>query len=120
MELRPIYENLKGDYDSVKTRLVDDERITKFLIKFSNFNYDELIRKALETEDYEGAFRESHNLKGICANLSLDALEESANRLAESLRGGKPAGDISSLLETLQRDYDMTLQALQILKKEQD
>ena len=34
MELRRIYENLKGNYDSVKTRLVDDDRIIKFLIRF--------------------------------------------------------------------------------------
>lgn len=118
MDLRPIYENLRGNYDNVKTRLVDDERIIKFLIKFSNFAYDDLIRKALEKENYEDAFREAHNLKGICANLSLDALEDSADQLAESLRGGKPTGDVASLLEALQSDYDMTVQALQILKEE--
>ena len=115
MELRRIYENLKGNYDSVKTRLVDDDRIIKFLIKFTNYRYDELIRNALQAEDYETAFRESHNLKGICANLSLDALGESAGRLTESLRGRNPEGDISPLVEAMQRDYDMTIQALQVL-----
>lgn len=112
MELREIYDQLKGDYDSVIERLRDEERIKKYLIKFMNNGIDTLIKKALEAGDYETAFREAHNLKGNCANLSLDELGASASELTEALRGRNPSKDISPLLDAMMQDYDMTIRAL--------
>lgn len=112
MSLREIYEQFNGDYDSVLQRLRSDERITKYLVKFVNNHIDTLIKQALEEGDYETAFRESHNLKGICANLNMDQLGRSASELTEALRGRNPEGDISSLVEAMQKDYDMTISAL--------
>ncbi|MGN0401475.1 MAG: Hpt domain-containing protein [Acetatifactor sp.] len=116
MELRQVYEQLNGDYDSVLSRLMTEERIVKYLLKFLDQNMDILILKALETEDYETAFREAHNLKGVCANLNLDRLEVSASALTEALRRGKPEGDISSLVENMKSDYQLTVNALKSLK----
>lgn len=115
MKLREIYEQLNGDYDSVIHRLHDDEKIKKFLLKFMNNKLDTLIRNALDAHDYETAFREAHNLKGICANLNLDALGKSASALTEALRGRNPEGDITPLVEAMQADYDMTIRALSVL-----
>ena len=115
MEIREIYEQMHGDYDSVLRRLRDDERIKKFLLRFVEYHYDEIIKNALEEKDYETAFRETHNLKGICANLSLDALGKSVEALTEVLRGRDPQGDISPLVEAMQKDYDMTSNALKEL-----
>ena len=112
MTLREMYEQFSGDYDSVINRLRDDERVKKFLVRFAEYHYDQLICNALKEEDYETAFREAHNLKGICANLSIDALGKSASDLTEALRGGKPEGDISALVEAMQKDYDKTIEAL--------
>ena len=113
-----IYEQMKGDYDSVFSRLRDDGRIKKYLIMFMDYKYDNLIKNALMEGDYETAFREAHNLKGICANLSMDALGKSASELTEALRGGKSEVDITPLVEALQGDYDMTISALQKMFEE--
>lgn len=115
MELRTIYEQMQGDYDSVIQRLSSDGIVKKFLIKFVDNRLDLLIREALESGDYETAFREAHNLKGVCANLSLSALGRSAGELTEVLRNGKPEGDISLLLQAVQEDYDMTTKAIEQL-----
>lgn len=116
MELRQIYEQLQGNYDNVLQRLISDERITKYLLKFKDKNMDTLIIDALDAEDYETAFREAHNLKGVCANLNLDKLGASASELTEALRGGKPEGDITPLVEAVRADYKMTISALDNLK----
>lgn len=108
---------MNGDYDSVIHRLHDDEKIKKFLLKFMNNKLDTLIRNALAAHDYETAFREAHNLKGICANLNLDALGKSASTLTEALRGRNPEGDITPLIQAMQADYDMTIQSLSVLKE---
>lgn len=118
MELREIYEQINGDYDSVFSRLHNDERIKKYLLKFINNKLDTLIRNALDAGDYETAFREAHNLKGICANLNIDKLGKSASELTEALRGRNPEVDISSLVEAMQADYDMTIRALNVLTEE--
>lgn len=116
MELRQIYEQMHGDYDSVIKRLRADERIEKYLVKFMGNHMDCLIRDALAAGDYETAFREAHNLKGVCANLNMDALGKSASELTEALRNGTPKGDITPLVEAMQSDYDMTIRALAQLK----
>lgn len=118
MELRAIYESMNGDYDSVINRLRDEERIKKYLLKFLNYHYDELIQNALNDRDYEIAFREAHNLKGICANLNLDALGVAASELTEALRGRNPEGDISYLVEAMKMNYDKTALALNALTEE--
>lgn len=118
MKLQEIYLQFNGDYDSVINRLHNDEKIKKYLLKFTNNKLDTLIKKALDTHDYETAFREVHNLKGICANLNMDALGMSASALTEALRGKKPEGDITPLVQAMQADYDMTIRALSVLVEE--
>lgn len=118
MELRKIYEQINGNYDSVFSRLQSDERIKKYLIKFVDSQLDQAIRNALKQCDDETAFREAHSLKGICANLNLDALGKTAGELAEALRGKKPDGDIMPLVKAMQADYDRTIDALQGLLEE--
>ncbi len=115
MELKQIYEQMQGDYYSVLERLSTEERIKKYLLKFMDKNMDRLILDALDEKDYERAFREAHNLKGVCANLNMDKLEQSASALTEELRGGAPKGDITAYVQALQSDYDMTLSALKNL-----
>ena len=112
MELKNIYQEFNGNYESVLGRLRTDERIIKYLKKFEEGDINTLITKALDEEDYETAFRESHNLKGICANLNMDALGASASELTEALRGGKPEGNISALVSAMLADYEMTVNAI--------
>ena len=116
MELKQVYEQLSGSYESVMSRLMTEERVKKYLLKFLDQQMDCLILSALEAEDYETAFREAHNLKGVCANLNLDRLQISASELTEALRGGKPEADITPLVEAVKADYRITVEALENLR----
>ena len=62
MELKQIYKKIEGDYDNVLKRLITEERIKKYLLKFRNVHMDTLILKAIDDKDYETAFRETYNL----------------------------------------------------------
>ena len=112
MTLQEMYKRINGDYDSIFSRLHSDERIKKFLTKFADSQMDAAIMKALDACDYETAFREAHPLKGVCANLSLSALERSASALTEALRGRKENEAIAPLAKAMMADYDMTIAAL--------
>lgn len=115
MDLREMYERINGDYDSIFSRLHNDERIKKFLAKFADSKMDTAIQNALDACDYETAFREAHTLKGVCANLSLSALERSSSALTEALRGRKENEAIAPLAKATMEDYAMTIAALREL-----
>lgn len=117
MDLRAVYEKFGGDYDCVINRLHNEERIKKYLLLFLKYNYNEAIQNALNRGDYETAFRESHNLKGVCFNLNLDALGDSAEKLTDALRKAPYEGNPFALMEVVRKDYDKTVTALQALKE---
>ena len=120
MELSEIYKTLNGDYDSALRRLRKEERVKKYLLMFLNYEYDSTITKLIEQEDYETAFREAHDLKGICANLSLDVLGCIASYITESLRPGKMTSkdfDIKETLEDLKKEYQKTVDAIKKLQE---
>lgn len=112
MELKEVYQKVGGDYNAVMDRLLTEDRIKKYLLKFRDSASMDLITKPLEQEDYETAFREAHNLKGMCLNLGLDRLAKSSSDLTELLRGGKPDGDISAIVDTVTDDMNNTMQVL--------
>lgn len=116
MDLIKFYEEVQGDYHDVIGRLLKDERILKYLIKFGQEdNYSQLISQ-LERKEYEEAFRSVHSVKGMCLNLGLSKLQKSASDICEELRNGAPENDLSDFLSRYKEDYDMTLEAISKLQ----
>ena len=69
MAIQECYQQLGGDYATLKTRLPSDSLIKRFITKFlDDSSYSELCC-ALEEGQREEAFRAAHTLKGVCANL---------------------------------------------------
>jgi HPt (histidine-containing phosphotransfer) domain-containing protein len=106
---------MDADYEEVSGRLLNDERIRKYLIKFLDTQDYQNMLYALKNEDYEVAFRMSHNLKGVSLNLGLSGLKTASSALCEELRGGKPKGDITPLLESVGEEYQKVINAVRQL-----
>lgn len=112
MTLETFYNEIGSDYKSVLMRMGNSEKmLAKFVRKFSNDKTTDELMKSFESGDYELAFRMAHTLKGLCANLGLDKLQESSAALTESLRNGASPNS-AELLERVKNDYDMTVGAL--------
>ena len=112
MTLQELYEDMEGNYPEVIKRFTKEERIIKYLKKFQTQPTIRLIREALEGADYELAFREVHNLKGVCASLGMTKLRAVAEILTEALRGGEPKGDVMQMFFDVQREYDKVMISL--------
>lgn len=112
MTAKECYEAMGENYEDVIGRLLTDARVEKYLIKFKDGNDMQKIVDSLEEEDYESAFRNVHNIKGLSMNLGFAKLRDSSAVLCEELRDGKPDGDISPLLETVKKDYDAVIAAI--------
>lgn len=117
MTLRECYESFGGNYNDVLTRLVDDKRVEKFALKFLNDGSYGFLKESLDKKDYNEAFRAAHTLKGVCQNLSFEALYKSVFEVTEALRGGKELTDMS-LMDAVDRDYERLISALNEYKNE--
>lgn len=116
MTVKECYEKMGGNYDEVFGRLRTEERIKKFLLMMvADKNY-ELLCNSIASGNIADAFRASHTLKGMCANLSVSKLFESASALTETLRGKTElAPEVNDLLAKVTADYELTVECIKAL-----
>lgn len=90
------FENVGINVTTAMNRFNDNEEMYFLFLK--KFTEDDLMMKindfinAGETKD---AFEAAHTLKGVCANLSIDSVNEVLNPMVEVLRGGSMEGLLS-------------------------
>lgn len=112
MTVKECYELMDGDYAGVSSRLMKEERILKYLLKFKDSTDYQTMRDSLAKEDYETAFRMAHTLKGISLNLGFDGLQRTSSELCEALRNGKPETDITGLVKAVEEAYERVIAAV--------
>ncbi len=102
MTVKECYEAIGADYEDVMGRLRKDERVQKFVLKLLDDKSYELLENSVASKDMS----EAHTLKGVCQNLSLTPLFQSASELAERLRNAQDySEDMEPLLEQVKKDY---------------
>lgn len=112
MTVKECYEMMGENYEDVLARLMNDARVEKYLHKFADANDIKKLEASLAEENWEIAFRNAHNIKGLSLNLGFGKLRQSSDVLCEALRGGEPQGDISSMLVQVQKDYENVVSAI--------
>ena len=114
MTIQECYQQFGGDFDEVKKRLPSEALIKKFIAKFLDDRSFPDLQTALEEGSRKRAFRAAHTLKGVCGNLSLSKLMNSASKLTELLRPETEAipegADV--LFEEVRNDYELTVSAI--------
>lgn len=116
MTLQECYAALGGDYDEVIGRLRSERMVQKFVLRFLDDKSYELLCGAMESGNYEEAFRAAHTIKGVCQNLSFTRLYEVSNRLNEALRNG-PTPEAPGLVEAVKTEYEQTVAAIRAFKE---
>ena len=115
MTLQEFYDRIGGDYKATISRLPSEALIKKFVLKYPGDPSFEQLRAALDAQDWELAFRASHTLKGVAANLGLERLRALASDMTECLRRGELSGAQARLAET-KTAYRRVLAALEELE----
>lgn len=111
MTLQQLYEEIGGNYQSMKERLVKEERIEKFVLLFLKDQSYQTFLKAIEQGDEKEAFRAIHTLKGVCMNLSFDRLFQISSEVTEYLRA-KDLNGAAAFLPELEQCYEKHFQAI--------
>lgn len=112
MTVQEFYQQINGDYEGVLQRLMDDERIRKFLNRFPEEKLYEKLNEAMAKENYADAFRYAHSIKGVCMNLGLSILQKSSDELCEALRDGKKPENLNELYEAAKEDYEHVIDGI--------
>lgn len=112
MTLKECYDALGGNYEDTVRRLYNE----KFLFKFEEDPSFENLKKALEEEDLEAAFRAAHTLKGVAQNMGFDNLAESSSVLTEALRSRKVM-PYAEQVEKVCKDYNKIRETITEYKK---
>lgn len=115
MNVEQVYEVIKGDYFGVKERMLTDERIQKYLIKFKEIASIDKFLAAMDEGNYKVAFEEIHNLKGMCANLSFNKLGGIAQMLTEALRFGSYDKNMGECIDNLREEFEFTINTINAL-----
>ena len=106
--IEQFYKNINGNYSEAISRMRDDERIKKYL-KF--FLMDESfleIKKAIEENNCEEAFKASHTLKGVSQNMSFTDLSETVVEITELCRAGN-LSEAKNLFPILEKKYNLVI-----------
>lgn len=103
------------DIERVMERFMGNEALyIKFLKRFVEEDKSfQNMREHLRKEEYEEAFKAAHTLKGLLANLGLDAIMHSVAAITEKLRAGSLEG-VQELMEEAEREYKSIVDILQI------
>lgn len=113
--VRECYQYMGADYKDVLRRLKTDERICKFLAMLLRDPSYSALEQALDSRDYETAFRAAHTIKGIAMNLSLTRLTEVSSQLTEALRPRTENDVIWSLFQQFKAAYNEMTTAIHML-----
>ena len=109
-----------GDLETVRGRLLTDERIEKFAKIFLQDTSMQTLESALEAGDLPEAYRGAHTLKGVSRDLGFTPLFEAAAALSDALRlddAGVPANmeAVSELMPAVRDAYATVVDAIAII-----
>lgn len=86
MTLEELYLELHGDIIDARKRLMTDNLINRFIMKFPADPTMASLRDAIESQDVKAVFNAAHTLKGLAANLGFTELFTNASALTEQTR----------------------------------
>lgn len=90
ISMREAYEKIGANYDDACARLMGEEMLARFALKFLDDESMDKLEAAMAAGDAEGAFMAAHTLKGVSQNLGFDNLYEPAVVVTEALRCAAP------------------------------
>lgn len=100
------------DMESVMERFMNnDSMVTKFMLKFPEDTNIDKFRQAMKDNNVKDAFAAAHTIKGICKNLSLQALDKVFSEITELLRA-EDMEKAKAMLSDAEEEYERTVKLI--------
>ena len=111
ISMREAYEKIGANYDDACARLMGDEMLARFALKFLDDESMDKLEAAMAAGDAESAFMAAHTLKGVAGNLSMKDLFARVSEVVECLRGGD-IGAAAEKMPAVEASYRKVADAL--------
>ena len=108
MTIQALYESIGGDYAQALRVLRMDKLIDKHIRKLTKNGVVDALLEAGKAMDAERLFEAAHAMKGVCGNLGLPGLADSASAIAEAYRPGNPRTMTDEQTRELLREIEAT------------
>lgn len=117
MTVEKFYALVGGNYEKTLGRFRSEERILKFLKMFLKDTSISDLKRNMQEENYDEAFRAAHTLKGVASNLGMTVLQREASEMTELLRE-RDIEEAKAFMPRMDEICDRTLAALDELLAE--
>ena len=118
MTVKELYGQIGGSYERAVQIMKKDKMIHKYLLRLADSGLCERLEAAEASMDPTQLFDSAHAMKGVCANLGLDELAQTAGEIADEFRPGTTRkltdAEVKTLIEkakTLYRRADDGIRA---------
>ena len=117
MTVQELYAKIGGNYEQAQKIMKMDKLIDRYVRKLAASGTYEKLAEAGKTMDPTLLFESAHAMKGVCANLGLDALSHAASEITEEFRPGSPRkmtdAEIQEKLAALGDMYQKTVKGIE-------
>ena len=111
MTLQEFYARVGGNSADVLRRLPSEAMVRKFIGKYPADTSWGSLESAMDSQDWETAFRAAHTLKGVAANLAFTELQRKASDLTEQLRPQTAPAD-PALVNEVEKAYSLVVDTI--------
>ena len=122
MTIQELYSNIGGDYDQAIRVLLMDKLIDKHIRKFTSNGIVDALLEAGDRMNPEEMFEAAHAMKGVCANLGLLKLSDTASEIAEEYRPGNERmltdEEVQNRLRSIREMYSYAVECIQKYSEE--
>ncbi len=117
MTIQELYEKIGGNYEQAQKIMKMDKLIDRYVRKLATSGTYEKLAEAGKTLDPTLLFEAAHAMKGVCANLGLDALSHAAGEITEEFRPGSARkmtdAEVREKLAVLDEMYQKTVKGIE-------
>lgn len=105
-------KDLEVDIEGTLSRFCDnDELYMKFLLRFPDEDRLTPIKDSISAQNYDMLLQAAHKLKGTSANLGMNRLAASAEKIVKKVRGGEYSGFEADYTE-VEKEYNLVCQTI--------
>lgn len=116
MTVEEFYEEIDGDYGEITSRILQEERIRKYLYIFLKDKTFTNLCVEINSNNVQMAFVYAHTLKGFSQSLSLSKLYIYSNLVAKALHNSNMER-ATYFLPDLSREYTRVIAKIKALQK---
>lgn len=117
MTLEELYGLIGGNLEQALKVMRKEKLVDRYIRKLVDNELCQTLVAAADAMDETGLYESAHALKGVCANLGLDSIANTASEITEEFRPGNPRSftddEVKAKVAALNEDYQRVIAGIE-------